>query len=351
MNKPKFILADTDETYLISLELKFVEKLGDKADIVVITDRSYFTKHFSTPQSASVLIVSENLYYNELQKQNIESVYVLSEDAEDGGTEDLGVTRIFKYTNTNEIYSRVIATSGAFGRYEDCTKDTQVVLFYSASGGVGKTTLSMATAYCLAKSFKKVLYINAHRLNSFQFYLNNPSPLPNSIYTELMNDDANLFGRIQYVIRNEGFDYLPPFATSLSSVNVSFGIYLSIIQSAKATKNYDVIIVDADNTFDYEKAELITSADKVVIVTAQSKASVNATNVLSRNMSFSDTDKYIFVCNKFQPDSPNMLVDNAKLKPAFTVSEYIKFIPDIDNLDLCDVCNNVDIKKIPYLVM
>lgn len=351
MAKPKIILADRDETYLSSLEIKFLEEINDIADLEVITDPAYFQEYFSAPQSAGVLIVSEDLYFGGLQKQNISSIYVLSESDEEGGTEDLSAIKIFKYTNTNEIYNQVIATSGIEARDLKRAKETLVALFYSAAGGVGKTTLAMAMCSGLAKNFKKVLYINAHRLNSFQFYLSNSSTIPGSVYTELSNADASIFNKIKHVIRNEGFDYLPPFAASLSSINIGFDIYESIVRSAKATKDYDVIVVDADNTFDSAKASLITMADKAIIVTTQSRAAVNATNMLIKNMNCSEKEKYVFVCNRFDTDRANALMGETNIEPAFTVNEYVKDIPDIDSMGLADIADDPDMKKLPFLVI
>ncbi len=352
MGKPVIILADTDEQYLAPLEIKFLEALDDKVELEIITDTGYFRQHFASPQNAEILLVSEELYSGELQKQNISNIYVLTESIEESDTEDLGIKKIFKYTNTNEIYNQIMATSrGKMQKELSKTKETIVVLFYSAAGGVGKTTLAMAMCGGLKKNFKKVLYVNAHRVNSFQFYLDNTAAMPNSVYTELANPDASLFGRIRHVIRNEGFDYLPPFAAALSSVDVDFNIYEHIIQSAKATKEYDVIVVDADSTFDYAKASLITMADRVMIVTTQSRASVNATNMLIKNMNCGEKVKYLFVCNQFDPDKFNALVEETSLKPNFTVSEYVKKIPDIDRMDLSEIVTDTDMQKLPFWII
>ena len=351
MGKPIVILADTDEIYLSPLEMKFLEELNDKIELEIITDEAYFNEHFSTPQNAEILVVSEELYFSDLQKQNIANIYVLSETFDEGGTEDLGITRIFKYTNTKEIYNLVTATSsGKIHSETSKAKETSVVLFYSAAGGVGKTTLAMSMCSCLSKSYKKVLYINAQRLNSFQFYLMNTSTVPNSIYSELINVDINIFNKIRHVIRNEGFDYLPPFGASLSSLNINFNVYEEIIKSAKATKEYDVIIVDTDTAFDSAKASLITMSDKVVIVTTQSKASVNTTNMLLKNMSCNDSEKYLFVCNDFQGDNFNALV-LGDTKPNFTVNEYVKHIPKINELNISDISNNAEMQKLSFLVV
>lgn len=351
MGKPTIILADTDEMYISPLEMKFLEELEDKIELEIITDQEYFIQHFSKPQNAEILVVSENLYFSELQKQNISNIFVLTESIDEGGTEDLGITKIFKYTTIKEIYNQVTATSrGVIHSETSKSKETKVVLFYSGAGGVGKTTLSMAISYCLTKSFKKALYINAHRVNSFQFYLNNTTAVPNNIYTELVNADINIFNRIKHVIRKEEFYYLPPFSASLSSLNLNFYVYEEIIKSAKATKEYDIIVVDTDTSFDSAKASLINIADQVIIVTTQSKASVNATNMLIKNMNCHDNEKFIFVCNDFQECKYNSLSAD-DFKANFTVNEYVKHIENIDDLKISEISSSTDVQKLAYLIV
>lgn len=351
MGKPRIVIADTEEMYLSSLEIKFLEELDDKIELETISDPGYFNSHFASPQSAEILIVSEDLYFRDLQKHNIPNIFVLTESIDDSGTEDLDIKKIFKYSNPNEIYNQVVATSnGVIRTGIDTSKETSVVLFYSNAGGVGKTTLAMGVSLCIAKNYKKVLYINAHRINAFQSYLNNTAFAPGNIYTELMNADSNIFNNIKYVVRNEGFDYIPPFGASLSSLNIGFDIYEKIIKSAKATKQYDVIIVDADTAFDTDKASLITMSDKVFIITTQSKASVNAVNMLVKNMNCTDPEKYFFVCNDFIENKYNALTGEAA-KPAFKVNEYVKHIEDIDRAKLDSISGDTGIQKLSFLII
>ena len=73
------VLCDEDERYLVPLELKFTEEFGEKAEIIVITDKEYLKSFFSTPQNIDVLIINEDLYDEEYEKQDISNVFLLSE--------------------------------------------------------------------------------------------------------------------------------------------------------------------------------------------------------------------------------------------------------------------------------
>lgn len=351
MGKPKVILADTDEKYLAPLEMKFLDELNDTIDLELITDELFFTSYFSQSQNADVLVVSEELYSRELQKQNISNIFVLTEQSEEGDTDDLGITKIFKYTSIKEIYNQILAaSSGSIKTETQKTKETIVVLVYSPSGGVGKTTLALGMCSCFAQSYKRVLYVNAERINTFQHWMNNKTTIPNNIYAELTTGGSDLFNRIKHVVRTEKFDYIPPFGVAISSLNMDFSIYEDIIKSVKLTKEYDVIVVDTDSVFDPAKASLITQANKVLLVLEQSKSAVCAMNMLMKNMSCSDNEKYYFVCNKFEANKSNALVASNE-KPKFIVNEYVGYINDANSMAVSDLAGKTDIQKTSFLVI
>ena len=351
MGKPRVILADLDEKYLAPLEMKFLEELGDTIDLEMITDESFFERYFTQSRSADVLVVSEELYNCELQKQNISNIFVLTEQHDEGNTDDLAITRIFKYTNPKEIYNQVLsASSGTIKAETHKTKETIIVLVYSPSGGVGKTTLALGMCSCFAQSYKRVLYVNAERINTFQHWLNNKAAIPNNMYAEITAGGNDLFNRMRHIVRTEKFDYIPPFGASLSSLNINYSIYEEIVKSAKLTKEYDVIVVDTDSVFDAGKASLITEANKVVLVVDQSKSSVFSMNMLMKNMSCNDNEKYHFVCNRFDTNKSNALVSSDE-KPKFIVNEYIGFIEDIDATTASDLSSKADIQKTSFLII
>lgn len=345
MAKSKIILADIDENFLTPLELKFLEELDDNAELEIITEPAYFSEYFFTPKSANVLVVSEELYSSELKKHNINNIFVLTENIDEGGTEDLDVTRIYKYTSTQEIYKEVTSLS-SIDNTRASEKETIIALVYSASGGAGKSTIALGISASLVKSFNKVLYINAQGINSFQHNLANSAAIPNSAVSEFTDTSGNMFGRISHIIRNEGFDYLPPFSVALSSVGLDFSVYADIVKSAKASKKYDVIVVDTDCVFDKEKADLITLADKVIMVMQQTKNSVFATDMLLKNISCNDNEKYHFVCNDFREKESNALASSN-----YVINEYIKHFDNFDSMNINDIGLQQDIQKVSYLIV
>ena len=352
MARPRVIIADEDTRYIIPLQFKFVTDFFNKIDLEVITDRAYFEDYFSKPQNAEILIVSDELYDSSLQRHNIQNIFVMMEQYDEGGTGELNVTQLFKYTSIKEIFNEIIGKSaGALNIAEVEKKETQIILVTSAAGGVGKTTVAMGVAACLAQNYKRVLYINAARLQNFQNLLDNKTTLTSSeVYSVLLNQQDNIYSDIVHVIRKELFSYVPAFKASLMSLGIDFSVYKSIVLSAKKSKDYDLLVVDLENTFDENYTEMLDIANKVIIVTSQSSQAVYHTNLLVSNVNRASSDKYVFVCNDFDVGEENALI-RPEMDLKFSVENYIEHIQSIDRKKIFDYAKNQGIQKTALFIL
>lgn len=351
MVKPRVIIADIDANYIVPLQLKFVNDFFDKINLEIITDKEYFNNLFMVPNSAEILIVSEEFYDSSLQRHNIANIFLMTEEHEEGETEELNVVRLFKYTSIKEIFNKIIGRCANVLNIEsNDKKETQIILVTSASGGVGKTTVAMGLSTTLTKNYRKVLYINASRLQSFQCMLENESPIISSeVYRKLTNPDEQIYEEIKHVIRKEIFSYLPPFKASLISLGLKYSLYEQIAIAAKKSAEYDFIVIDTESTFDYDKTRLLDLADKVIIVTEQTDSTVYATNMLVSNIDGINSDKYIFVCNKFNKDDYNAIISPQNIIK-FSVDQYIEQFTLKNGISREQLFNEVAIRKISFLV-
>ena len=287
-----------------------------------------------------------------MQRHNISHIFVMNEQYEEEQTADLNVNHIFKYTSIKEIFNEITGKSADVLKIEKNGKqETQVVLFYSASGGTGKTTAAMGVSASLTKNYKRVLYINASRLQVFQHMLENHSAITAAdVYAKLAAATDNIYLDIKHVIRKELFSYIPPFKAALMSLGLNYSIFEKIIISAKKSGEYDFIIVDADVSFDEDKATLLNISDKVVVVTKQTFAAVLATNILVSNINGASAEKYIFVCNDFNKEEDNALI-SPKLSLKFSVNDYIEHFAHYDQMKCSDLASDSGIQKTAFLVM
>ena len=166
----------------------------------------------------------------------------------------------------------------------------------------------------------------------------------------LTNPTENIYEEIKHTIRKERFSYLPAFKAALMSLGIKYTIYEQIALSAKKSGDYDVIVIDAENTFDEDKTRLLDIADKVILVTEQSLNAVQATNALISNINGSGTEKYMFVCNKFKKEDYNAFIA-PELKIKFIVNEYIDIFNVNGTVKGEELSQSNGIKKVSFLVI
>ncbi|WP_291630878.1 AAA family ATPase [Clostridium sp.] len=326
MDKINVMLIDVDEKYLIPIELKLIEMLGDKINLSVITDLEYLNNYFNLPRKIDILVIRESLYNMDFQKHNIVNTFILSENLqEQEATQNLNVHVIYKYTSVKEIYNEIINKSVMEVTNEK--KQTKVIMTYSPAGGVGKTTISMGLAKVLNNSYKKVIYINTESIQSFNFLLDSSEYCQLGFEKYISNNDENIMAYLNEAIGCNGFDYLLPFKQSLSALNISLNNFKYLIEKIKESGLYEYIIVDTSNELTSEKSMLMGYCDKVIILTTQDESSVVKLNSLKYNIDCSNENKFITICNKYKEDKENYLIKD-EIITGCNVSEYIEFISD-----------------------
>lgn len=330
MSKPLVVIADRDATYLATYEEKFLRELDNKIEFEVITDEVYFDEFFSTPKTIEILIVGECFYYQELQRHNINNVFVLTEENEAGATEDLSITKIFKYSGKGirEIYNELTYRSrDKLYQGDDVRKDTMVIGFYSAIGGTGKTSLSVGLAEALAQNHQRVLYINSESIQAFGYYMNDKNGMSTEGYRAIREDLKSPYVNVKPFIKKENFSYIPPFMATLDALNLSSQVFVHLVRSAKESKDYDFVIVDIEAGYSLTRTELLTVSDKVIMVMLQDQMSLFKTEYILRNVDFRDKEKYLFICNMYKESKPNAYIES-DLQKRFPIHEYVNSVDE-----------------------
>lgn len=311
MSKPLLIIADRDEDYLLAIEKKILKEIGNQIELEVISDVNYFTQFFSTPKTAELMVVGEDLFTRELLKHNIAHVFILSEtihNIDDGSTMELSAEYVNRYASTSEIFNQIVRFSRDKLLQDTIQKkETQVVAFYSACGGTGKTAISLGLAKSLADKYLRVLYVSTESVQSFGFYMTHHGDyLGEEGYRAIRSAGRAVYANLKEHLRCEGFDYIPPMMTSLDARNISTDIYRYFVQGAKESKDYDYIIVDIEAGYSNERLELLSLADKIYIIVLPTKISVTKMQFLEQNISMNDKEKYVCVCNRCRQNDENM---------------------------------------------
>lgn len=346
MERPLIVLADTDENYLSTIEYKLLELSEDEVvEFEFISDPAYLKTFFSTPRTAEIVAVDETLYTSELQKHNINHLYVFTRDNETHEGEETNIAYIFKYKSSKEIINELVSSiRPILTKQKKDFETTKLISLYAASGGTGKSSIGIGLAACLAQNFRKVLYINTEVVQSFGYYLRDDSSLPAEAYRILREHSKNMYSNVKHFIRREGFAYFPPITTMLDSLNIDFSIYTQLIRGAKESKEYDIIIVDLESGYAPSRMEIMQNSDKVIMVTRQDGLSKFKLEYLIRNIDVYDKEKYLFLCNMYDRGKENAFV-GTQIKGQISLDDYIEYNEEtIDSIQ--DLLKMSDIQKL-----
>ena len=351
MSLTRIVVAEPDEQYILPLERKFIEEFGDKAEINIITDIDYLHMFFSKPQNIDVLVINENIYESSFHKHNIQNVFMLSEnETEENLTADLDINRIYKYTSVKEIFNTIVNNMTASVTENTVQKkQTKIITVYSPIGGAGKTTIATGIASALAKAYKKVLVVGIDSLQGYSYYIETPTYLNNSVEKMIKNENEHIFNSLKAYILSEFVDFMPPFM-SLCSLNLSASNYAYLINSIAESASYDYIIIDTSSEFSEIITKLMGISTNVIIALEQDKYSSYKFNCLLNSIDCSDTNKFIFVCNKYESDQENYLVKDDVINK-FSISEYISFKNEIPQLSLKEISDVKSYQKIAYMFL
>lgn len=328
MKKLVVMLVDKDEKYLMPIELKLIEELNDKLELMVITNEDYLKQYFSLPRHIDILIINEDLYDSELQKHNIVNTFILTEQAElKDITCSLSIHSIYKYTSVKEIYNEVISNIST----EEVKENSQakIIMVYSPSGGSGKTTVSIGITSALKHLNKRVFYLNTENIQSFDFIIGNKQYCTSGFDRYLVNKEEKILSYLEKAIGKKPFDYLLPFKQPVSSLNIGINEFKFLIEKLKESGKYDYIIVDTSSEFNSDKSMLMGYCHKVIILTQQSKVDAIKLNYLKTNIDCSNSNKFIFICNKYLETKENYLIKDEYISNC-NISEYIDYFQQED---------------------
>lgn len=331
MSKLTIIIADEDENYLSPIEIKFLEEIGDVAEIITITDRDYFDEYFSIPRKVDVLIIDKIFYKDYLSKHDINKIFILNETSD-----EIGENEIYKYTSVKDIYDEVIGNVNLSEEIVNEKKHTNVIMVYSPAGGTGVTTLSLVLAKAIANKHKKVLYLSTENMQSLAVYENIEESMSKLLEKAITTQSYDIHTVINNeVVVRKGISYIPPAKQATTVLGIKEENYLNLIAKMKEVNMYDYIVVDTDSELTQNKCAMMALSDKVVIVVAQNEGTVKKTDIFLENIDCSDLNKFLFVCNKYRTDKENNLT-NSSMKNQCIVKQYIEYLDNVDTTKIAE---------------
>ena len=157
--KIRIVLADTDEKYINHFIRAFKIYYFNEVDIVTFSDSTALKKYISS-RAYDILLSIASLLPEEAEGKSM----ILT--SEMGIKEMNGRPAICKYQKIENLYKGILDTiaeqkSGITYSYET-SKESPVIAFTSAAGGVGKTTAALVYTRQLVKKGFQVMYLSLY---------------------------------------------------------------------------------------------------------------------------------------------------------------------------------------------
>lgn len=324
--RPVILVIDMDEGYVNALEIKIVQQYIDKAEIEFITDRTYLHQYLKEEHFITILIVSEAMYSEEVRNLMPIYTFILMDEMRN---EKMGefVYGIFRYSSSQSILNTITAKVPEIifeDEKEDAAVDdseresvsdgdsnTAVVLVTSASGGVGKTTISLGLTLIAEKDKQKVMYVSLDYLSGVDKWL--------------QSENDAFSSRILEINKSAGQENLEEKLNKL----------YEMIKSDE----YELLIIDAGLDNWISQNSICEMADLILQVTGVSDSSIYASNKLYHMLDSELLDKSVYVCG-------NEMERMGKEQPEFIIQNRISHMKDYETQTIHDLYKNEDLLRL-----
>lgn len=197
MEKPRIIIMEEDFSYAAPLQAKFIYEFLDTIELEVITEAEIAKKFFDELQKADVLIVSKEWYVSDMNRHDIKHIFIMSEEQQDEMEVEERCHVIYKYTNIKGIFLEIVGKANLKIPKKNETAESKVIVVTSAEGGSGKTTVAIGLAGALSDMYKKVLYLDASKIQTANPLLEEPPLVNQMIYNKLTHKSASVYSETE----------------------------------------------------------------------------------------------------------------------------------------------------------
>ena len=335
MSAIKLLIFDADKEYANNLSDFLVHNFSQYFNVCQCSSKTEIGLVIET-FCPDIMTVSDDLYEYASSIFN-KKIAVLS----NGMHQNIGCSSIYKYKNANNIAGDLMGLID-FNVYvgSDNNSDTSVIMFYSAAGGSGKTTLALLLAQAFANQAKKVFYLNLEGYQSTTLFLKGQS---NGNFAQVLyylkNGDINLASRVRTlrsIDESTNIYYFEPSKNVMDTSDLDANDIKLLIKAIKDSDHYDFIIIDSPSIINSSSVTLLKESNKVVLISTGTNICLHKTDIF---LTFIDKiansecheqarDRIYLVCNKIDCKDEFLL----KIKDLYN-SQIACVIPRIDDLE------------------
>lgn len=160
------------------------------------------------------------------------------------------IPAVGRYQKIENIYKRIIsiyADNAADIKVKTNNRKSNTVLFTSAQGGCGTSTVAAAYAISLARRGKKVLYLNLENFGSSSLFFHGEGQgsFSDVIYA-IKSTNVNFLMKLSTVIKKDlsGVEYIEDCKNAFDMLEIKDSEIEGLMNGIYQSKGYDVVVVD-----------------------------------------------------------------------------------------------------------
>lgn len=268
--KIKIALLECDKNYLMRIVSTFGTKYSDKFEIYSFTD---IDAAFGTLNSARIdVLLASDVFDIDINKLPKRCAFAYLVDSM--GIDMLNNQRaICKFQKADLIYKQILSIysekASSITGFKMAEEEGQIIVFCSASGGVGSSTMAAACAVRYAAQKKKVLYLNLEKFGSADVFFSGQGQFDISdIIFALKSKKTNLPMKLESCVKQDahGVYFYSPAKIALDMMELNAEEILRLISELKLMGEYDYIILDMDFGIDKDMLNIYRQAQAIVLV-------------------------------------------------------------------------------------
>lgn len=310
MNRLPLIVIDPDDYFCEMLTAYVrVSEYADQYHVSCYQDRGTGLEGLSLMKEPFVLLVHEScLPLPPEAVRGTAKVVALSErEAQDSSA---GCPVLCKYQPLDRLLSAIAAQTGEYRQpvRDGSGSGAQVVAWYSAAGGSGKTTAAVHAARRCAIRGERVFCLCLERLPSYAKYrIDSDEEALSQLLYYLRTNPPAASAKLEQWKRKQPewkFDTLPPFRNTEQWEDMDGEDVSRLIRLLQASGAYDRIFLDLDSQLHGPIAEALRCADRIIWLVLDDevhlgKCALQLSGMSGMNASFGLRQKTSFVVNRW----------------------------------------------------
>lgn len=336
MEQIKLVVIDNDTYYLNNLMNYISTEYRDIISAISFSDKNLYLDYIKNQEDIDILLISKDFYY-EVNKESYSNKAILLSDINNIESEN---ESIYKYQSIDKICKKIITIYNKAKKNSESIEASKIVSFFSPIGGIGTSTISIATAMKLAKANNKVLYLNLERIQSNGVFM--PESKNKYNFSDLLinikecgeNFEEFLF---ESIIRYDDLNlyYCNPIDSILDIEDISLDDIKDLLSNIRNIKKFNYIVLDLPSVLDSKYYYIFEESEENIVIIGQDIISSYKVDTMLRQMDNISNFKFVF----------NMYDDLKEKKISKLISANLLPIISTINLDY-EIRGEVDIRKL-----